>query len=144
MRRTISIFLILVVIFGCGTMNKLKIQNINIPDGVSVSPRLIALCDLLNEGIRETGNIELFVPNEQTIRTYALKNINGRYWVSGFLTVTPDFSADNAITAKGGMLTAITFDTFTYSVPLQDLNELLHMDGIIKADCAKPVSLLSP
>lgn len=137
------IFMSIILICGCGTMNKQKINCISASAGVSVSPRLMALCDILNECIKEKGDAGLCTPDEQTIRSYALKSVNGEYWVSGVLTVTPDFQADNDLTAKGIVLTALTPEVFSYSVPIRELNALLHLPGIVKADCARPVQLKS-
>lgn len=133
------IFVVLILICGCGTMNKQKTNYISASAGVSVSPRLMALCDILNECIKEKGDAGLCTPDEQTIRSYALKSVNGEYWVSGVLTVTSDFPAENDLTAKGAVLTALTPDVFSYSVPIRELNALLHLPGIVKADCARPV-----
>lgn len=143
MKKLGSILLMLIIINGCGTMKKHNLHNISAPAGVNISPRLMALCDILNEWTKEKGDIKLFVPDELTMQTYALKKVEEQYWVSGFLTVTPLFSADNVLTAKGGVITSITSDYYTFSVPIEYLNELLHLPGITHADCAKPVNLLN-
>ena len=110
-----------------------------LPQELSVSASFRLLWDSWSAEFKQSGKtLDQYVPSEQLIKRFALRQRNNEYLVTGFLHTNDEFNVD-ALTQLGGYGVKYNDSMYSFAIPLRSLPQFVTLPGITYIEAASPV-----
>ncbi len=110
-----------------------------LPQELSVSASFRMLWNSWSAEFKQSGKtLDQYVPSEQLIKRFALRQRNNEYLVTGFLNTQAEFDI-NSLNQLGGYGTKYNDSTYSFAIPLRSLPQFVALPGIIYIEAAAPV-----